>query len=343
MQNDLLFEILKLLFAQGWGYTGIAVMLLIYFLMHPEKLSIWGANVSATLSFLGMRWERRAVSGKIEGYLNLSARELNSELPEMAVEKVKVKWIRGDETVVLDEGECILKLEYHHNESRNLAMAALTYASGAVAPHTRLYLKPPMSKALDFVLAKKMLRKSSRDQAVDYLVNDVLDLASKDPMIQYVVYLEDVDQAGFLTRILLREYVRVTSSLYPRQATATQLRETEEFLEFLRSIAIRKREEEVPLKFGGQLINLRVVLVALAGRVFAKGLSPYVKQIQESCEAGIPTYVCARGMNAGLAKEATRTAVKQGYAEKISESEFEQKLPDGTRLKAVCILLRPRR
>jgi len=174
-------------------------------------------------------------------------------------------------------------------------------------------------KAVDYVVSKNIL--AADPNALSYFI-DVT--AGEVKQVKGLVEeVEEINKGGYVTRILLSEYKKL-SSLYPSDPKPDVHEETRSFELKIYRLVTKKPEEKVDPAYLGKYIKAAIVPIAKAETLEISGLDAHMKFIGESLEKGINTfYIVAAGeINTFFAKQALKEAEKRYRLRKIYEEEY---------------------
>jgi len=230
-----------------------------------------------------LRSEKKYVASDIQYHLNSAITGINKEATIGVSEEgilpygMRIQWTK--ETTpesFVRENELIVRMDFHTNQDRNLTIATMLYLSKGLVPHSRRYIYNDILRSLDLTIGKKIIK--DNPVSLQYFLEEILDKESEE-VLNYCGYLDDIDRAGFFTRVLLREFKSLGLKLYPRQIRDQEIpNETKDFVKFLREIAIKPRDIDVPLDFPGSKIKVGICLVA---KPWKRDILPYCNRIEK--------------------------------------------------------------
>ncbi len=325
----------------------IAGLLLVYFLIRPEKLEIWSSHFSRAFSYVSKRAEQATVSREIQGHVNSFKRVLDKDFPGIMPYGMKILWMKTTtpEAFLKDE-EIVVTMRHHTNRDKNITTALLAYTPKALIPKARQYVEQELLKSIDFAFIRKLLMNQGYDTALNDFVETIAQPALQtSPRLQtYSILVDDIDARGYLTRILLSEFLGLADKLYPRPAPAEVFDEGIRFAAFLHDIVTKERMEEVPLVFEGRYMKVAIVLVARRGKLDAYGLLPYIKMTEKHLRREYDAvYLCGWGHNVRGTEQLGSAFKSHIDVEKIEKSGYIIRKPDSrTPSNAVCIRLTPK-
>jgi len=315
---------------------GIVLFVLGYILTHPEKVERWHSIAARGLSYLSDRAERATVSAGIQAEINTFAKDMNQETLGAMPYGIKIEWTKeAARDTLIQSGEVIVRMRHHSDQPRNMVYAALAYVSKGFLPHGRHYLREELARSADHIMTRKVFVMRNLDDALHLYVSEFLEPEIKNNLAiqEYCKTLEKLDHAGFFTKIFSHQVERLGLRLYPTVAGSDILKETDDFVDFLKRVAEKERGEKIP---GGTLFirptfGMAIALIAREETLAAAGVGPHLLWISKCWEKKADTvYVCARGQyNVRVAQKIAGLLLSTGRVEKLSESEITVCDPDG--------------
>lgn len=289
-------------------FAAIPSSLLILVLSNLECVE----NIIASSYKIGRKFnfwfEKNAVEKRLENTINSASRKVNEEGITVLPHGIDIKWVEPmSRDAFLKEGKIVVCLEPSYNEARNLARATILYVAEDLIRESQRFINPTVMKSLSFALARKILMLDKRYDALKCLNEEFIEQEiSKTPKLRdLILAMEKLDEKGFLTRILLREFSQLDAKLSPALSDARAMKETETFTEFLKIFVEKKPEEDVPLRHDGEIIKVHLLPVTRSIEEF--DISVYVKRASQSFDAGIETiYVLAWARNIVLAESVVK-------------------------------------
>jgi hypothetical protein len=283
---------------------------------------------------VGLRWERGAVSERIKGSIGEATKTLNKEggvaiLPH----GVKIEWIKPKEverdSFIKDENVVVL-LEHHKNDARNLARATSLFVSGGLIPSSRIYVDPPVMKAADLAVTRRILLMNGRMDAVECFNREFLTPAiGTTPLVENLLSsMEQMDSQGTFTRILMREFSSIWARQYPQAPSLDIFRETARLCDILGKLAARRAGEVNVLEYQGKTISIHILPVARDALVAGVDITPHLTAARISHSNEVQTiYVVARGdVNIAMAEILVHSIVGEGLYVVENSSKFHGKI-----------------
>lgn len=271
-----------------YGITVIPSILLLYFLMNPDKLEHWTKilyDVICRLGILGKYFDRSHIALFIQDSVNGACEQINKEAPDILPHALKISWVKSETSEsFIKKGEVIVRLKYYENRDRNIVDSTLLYLKRGFLPISKQCLDETLSRSCEFKVATRIFSAIGNTGAFSYFMNNELKPACENNpnLYQDLQMLEDLDSVGFFTQVFLRE-VNKTGERIPTPAIQKELRN---FAEFLQIIANKAWNEDVPLTFEGVRVKTAIVLVAREETIQLYGIAPYITAISMHVRKG---------------------------------------------------------
>jgi transcription antitermination factor NusA-like protein len=295
-----------------------------------------------TFSWVTKRFEYNNVAYNIEAVVNKAGDKISAVSPDTLPYPIKISWAKtsGALETSLRDGEIVVAMHYSSDRDRNLVVSTLAYLKKGLLPRARVYIDRILMKATDFTVAKDIFHQSGRELAVPLFFDEYLQPATVDnpTLLESLNSLERINNAGFFTRVFLREMKHLGNRVYPAAPSERIWHESVEFSEFLLTVSEKEKGVDIPggLMFPGSRIRTSLMLVARA-RTRLLGPEIYLRRIQIDMDRGVEhMYVFARSKaNIDLAKEVIAEAEKRKMLHVFSEQLYDQSV-DGSDQTAVC-------
>lgn len=299
------------------GIVGlVAIFLVITAITKPENIKVWAGWIWYFLSYIFAGLRKKAVRFRIEGPCTKALKKISAEMPEIEIPDLKINWVGEDNLQsVLTSGKAIVKLKFDDDNTRNIVKATTIYVRDAFLPHAKGYLSSSLRKAIDLSITKKILLNVSfaqkNKQIVTQFINENLDHESE--VLEKCEEVEEIDDHGLFTRIVLRELDSFGGKLFGRTVKSEYSHEADSFLQFMHKIATRDFEENTPLAFPESIIKVGVILVAKRETYLQYGLDPYLRRIKLGIAQGIKTfYLLARSEKVEVLKDVAKELLTSG-------------------------------
>lgn len=279
------------------GILILIIALLVYTsFTKPETIKIWVGYIYYVLAipFTGLR--KKAIKNQLEGPCTKALKRVSSEVPDLEIPDLTIKWVREDNLdTLLKSGKAIVKLKFSNDNTRNILKATSVYVRDAFLIHTKPYLHDDLKTALDFSITKKILiniRKNQKNIVSKFIQENIKNSVSVSAQCDLI---EEIDDAGLFTRILLRELDDFGNKLFGRNPKTEHMDEASDLLTFIYDISTRDPDDNTPLAFQGPTLKVAVLLVAKVETYYSYGLSPYIRRIKLGLAKDIDSfYLLAR-------------------------------------------------
>lgn len=265
------------------------IIVMLYLFKNPEKFEHWMKIFYSVLYYLSSgfpkikrRIDRRLVAASIQDSVNGICNQINDESPNSLPHALKIEWLKSDTAdSFISKGEAMIRLKYYDNQDRNIVESTLLYLKKAFLPRAKNYLDKTMKESCEFKIASKVFISKPDTGAYDYFVQEQLDpaISTNKEIARDLQVIEDLDSVGIFTRVFLTEVTITGEKLLGTAPTPTVRRELRDFAYFLRIIAMKGKNEKVPLTFKGVKIRAAVILVARPETIFLHGIRPYVNRV----------------------------------------------------------------
>lgn len=329
--------------AVPWSIAGILLFVLVVLFLNPDKVQIWGSLFLKGLGGINGYFARRIISGRIQGLVNQFAKRFDKESTGIMPCSLKIKWVRevDRDALIQEEGVVLVRLGHHHDElQKALALAMLTFCSKSLIADSRPYLTNKLVRSIDFVTTKRMLHGSKNRGSLDYFLNNIMkaEIEEDDSLREKCQIMETLDEMGYFSRMLLREYQELGRKMYPQTPNGSTAVESEDFLNFLEEIATKPSEEDVELDFKGNRIQTAVMLVARPEKIAKVGFEPYLHRLEKHQKNRLETaYICGMEDNVAYVMRIAERAEKRGLGMIVSTSKFRARTPRRRTVPSICI------
>jgi hypothetical protein len=321
----------------GGGVFLFLVAAVIWAVTHPEKTEKVAGWIAALVSKIWSRADKAAVAWKVQGDINAARTELLKSVPAGLLEReIKIKWTKGSEAeALLRDGEVLVCLERADHHERNVGNAVMAFLPKTMLPQARRYLDSDRMHAADLIVAKGLLaHRKSKPGTLNLFFRDHLDPArAKSPQLREKIdELDQVDLMGWLSRLLLAEYLQLGEALHPSEPDPEAIREAEELARWVYGLAKREPgDDDMSLTFEGRYFRVAFIFVGIKAKLEEHGAKPYRKAAKSHIykERFNTIYLMARDDNMSSVTEITDSLKSDGLVEEIDtyvyalRSDFE--------------------
>jgi len=338
---DQIFEVVKLLIS---SIGGIAIFLLISYLLFPERVEKLFIHLLKLLAYISEKHERKYIARHIEFSINNYGQKQSIGSENLFAYAIKVEWVNEENIEsYLKNGVLIVKMKNHRNQSKNLAYAVKEFVPNSLIPKARRYVEKNLMNAIDFIISKDILTEDPR--ALSYFIEEYRLSVSTLPedrirhIDKYIRELEEIHSLGLLTGVLLSEYKKLVS-LYPLEPQPEVYKETIKFKDSVYKLVSKERGVDVSLEWPNNYVKAALVPIAKSSTVELYGIEPHLKFIQKLLSEGINTfYIVAAGrINISFAKWAKTRAVKEFNLELLRETEYQTVFRGKKERYYICVL-----
>lgn len=284
----------------SYQLSGILILVIVFVLYvaatKPENFKIYFGFLYQLLAWPLRFLRKRAIRFQIEGPTTKALKKISREAPDIEIPDLVIQWVSEDNLETkLKEGKAIIKLKFDNDNTRNILKATNIFVRDAFLKHSKPYLNDSFRKALDLIVSKKILLQIKSNQS--NLISQFFEENSIDSeeVFEKCEKIEEVDDNGLMTRILLRELNNFGDKLMGRLPKPEHKEESDKFLNFLNQIATREYDDDTPLAFINDTLKVGVILVARIETYTNYGLEPYLRRIKLGRASGIESfYLLAR-------------------------------------------------
>ena len=321
----------------------VPTSLLCYYLYHPEKAQIVSGHLFRAIGWMGTFFQKKSVSGDILGRFQLARKRVNAQIPGLLTDrKIEIKWVKPQSVApesFVKGNRIIVKMGYYREQGRNLVNTIHYLIQEHHLHEVKNYIDKSLEDSVDLVLTKQCLSLSNSKTALRYFTGKILkeELDTKPGLKDVYHKVEAIDELGFFTRILLAEFIKMASDLFPEKVQLPSIIcECDKFVDFLHSFTTREPSEHTKLQFSGEHISVSILLVAKR-ETLEIGYGPYLNRIEDNLSGNINTvYVCAFDDLRPEAETVCILAEKRLGVTIGSKSNYQSLYHDEKR-KAICI------
>lgn len=271
-----------------WTVVGIAVGLLIYFLMNPAKAEKWGAIIVGLAEKISTRAARRSAASDIQAAASNYVKETGSG--DILPYGLRIDWVEGDEVesyVDKVHNDVVAVMQYKKNRSRSFVTAIREYTSKAFIPAVRHDIPRSLVTAAELVMQEKIIRAERRD-AMDIFTTEVLphQIGTNSELDALYKSLKRIEELGFFENIFLNEILIAREGL-KTFGEPEKSEEIDALIDFLSTFHKRAPGEDIELVHDRKLFRLRVILVARPAKMHTGGAAIYARRAKKSLSMGL--------------------------------------------------------
>lgn len=327
----------------GWL---LFIALLLFVIFYYEKLGVILSDLYRLLGWTGKYFQKKFVASDIQSRLNIAAKKLNKQTIGLMPYSLEIKWVKPaevDREAFVRENKAILRMQFYVNQEKNLVNVVHEFVAKAHLREPKAYLPQTLSRAVDLKLTATYLMECRRREALAYFVENILkpELQASPLLQPPYEKMEQLDEFGYFTRVLLFEYLQFAYEIFPNKVGMLEiLRETEDFLDFLCAFPNKPPGTDIELDFRGKYIKVRFILVAKTFKIKRHGIEPYVNRVAEALSGWADTaYVCGMDKMIGATAHVAKQASEE-YGLKAWPVHHYGCRHVGVQRRAVCIRLR---
>lgn len=343
---DIVARVLAFIFVTGLG-------LILYFFKNPDKIDSSAALFWKIIDMVPIKWVRErskfnVTASETQSRVNNVCKTIDDEAPGILPHSMKVEWVRNKEQVInyLEEGKCIVKLEYHGNQSDNLVRAARDHIKRSLTPKIKPHMDSKLREATELNVVKRICEPHDDIHAMDRFYDEYNNVIEEDPQVEeYSQSLQKIGQAGLFTRVFLNELNTTGERIQPEaRIPSDQLKQnindfSTEYLEDIAKKIIQNTDEDVELKFTRGEISTNIMLFIKSETQQQYGLDAHLRRIDTLAQEGVNSiYLLGLGSgNTGSTRQVAKRAERQGKVQIVREQSFRFDAHSGGRSEALCI------
>lgn len=290
------------------GPWGLLVAVVLVWLIWPDRVDKLRTGILDVFGWLSASARKRAHASGIQTSLNPQIKALQQELGLQGLPSVAVHFTRSENgrPPEFRGGEVIVFVrDDMSNRANNVIRCALHYVNCTIATDARPLMSKPVERALDLVLAKRLIR-GNLDAARQFTSIFLRDALGVDEHLRMIYgQVDTIEAEGWLPAILLNELAHLATSL-PSALMYEPLvqQEVGGFVRFLSTIATREKGQPFQREYRLQHIDVHIMLLATDETLESSGLQVHVRQLASLYMQGVRSvYVLAAGHKAHLVDE----------------------------------------
>lgn len=271
------------------------IFVTIYAIKHWAKIKLFFADFfwkgPHTVVKVGRRFN---VKWEIEGNINSFINNYNSELVYNILPGCQLEWItESNQTNIMQPGKAIIRVSYNaENHDLNLYNAAYAFVQTSLLHHSKPFMNPLTSRAMDLLLTKDIV-KLNRRVALTIFNNKFRE--EKEDCKQLYYQLDEIDQKGLFKRLLLQELYFFGENIGEEPPKKEFEIEADNFIDWVYELATREHGERTDLAFQSENIKAGVILVASEDTFLKFGIAPYILRANKYSSDDYPIiYILAR-------------------------------------------------
>lgn len=267
----------------------VALWIIIYFLLNPEKFEILSSYFYKLLSYVNSRFQKKYVKYDLQGRINDFVKQLSKELPMASNGKFKIKYV-GDEIekgAFLEEGSVILRLKKEDPEDLNFVHGSYMYVSESMLRKSKRYISEPQKKAVDLFTCSKLIEKE-KPRVIEYFVDNYLFPYTQDADSKVSSYLSEfskISDANLYFPILIQELEYLGEKVFGKRKDTSIVAEVNKLIEILKDFSDRKiGQDDGDLNLIGSYCRFGIVIIGKPSKL-EWSINPYVNYIRKNLES----------------------------------------------------------
>ncbi len=281
-----MIDILKYLIGFLFG-GGVVAAVLLYLLLHPEKIEKWSALIYKGLSSLGTLFNgahKQYVRHELQGRINEFTKDLKDDAPFLAGARLSVEWVgEGISRKSFLQGDrVVLRLRREDPEDMNFVHGAYMFVSASLLAKTKRYISPSQGQAIDLFVSTKLFEKE-KPSARGVFLDEFLHAKIGDPdgkVAKYYDCMAKLDNGGYFYPVLLQELEFLGDKVFGERQDSKIIGEVDDLMEFLEPIALRNVGDVGERNFERDYCRFGIVIVGKRAKVAEAGAAPYLTYIR---------------------------------------------------------------
>lgn len=295
-----LLAILRLIL-KYFGPVGIAVAVVLVLLYHWDrmlKIASFFGNLPSRVVNVG---KREALRRCIQNDINATILQLDTEVPGLFDESVKLRWIdEGFDHANARKGSIFIRVQPTADQDTLFINSVNYLLERGLLMEAHRYIHGHIMRAIQLVLTERFLQNSQFRSSEALFRAEHYDpaLYSDKSLAKATNALERLDQRGLFTRVFLRECSDLPKRLGTRHESRGPKWDLTNFLDYLNTFFSRldKEELEVEFEYASQTIRVAFAILADIETLRSGGLRFYRKRTELSIRRGVQTvYIVALG------------------------------------------------
>lgn len=197
----------------------------------------------------------------------------------------------------LNGKQVIIRMNRSDNINRTTSIAAIEMAKTAVLSNGKRYMDDTVSRASDYLVARKLVAHINNGQSLGYF-DEVFFRPLYDENEEFRKYFDQLiatDKNGMYVSVFLNEIRKMSETLFPEPTNENAQRDTIGFLRFLYDLC--NKNGSANFRYTGTYIKVDVAFTGDSYILFSQGYEFYVKKCYEAlCDKIHTVYIFALGM-----------------------------------------------
>ena len=261
----------------------ILVVFLFRILIDEDRSGLWRARISyAAYKLTGNRdSEKRYISNDVRSRINLARRKIFSRSAGILLKLSPLTgWMKNQgPPTTLEKVNLSVRLQSSDEQEKNIVDLAIAVTKKTTLLGVRTVMKPSLQVAVTLNLAQSILRMIKNKAALEWFFENRLSpiLQHREELRREFERIEDIDERGLFTHILLVELEEFSEVILGRTPRPYMFGEVQGLVDFLHRVATKRLGEDIPLEYRRAYIKIAIILVAKTKRILNEGIEPYVK------------------------------------------------------------------
>lgn len=319
----------------------VGVVILVFCITNIDNLLILLSQFQKFFSCCSQKARKGAIANSIRGRVMKSSASLRGLGDGIMAKDLKIDWVKEENAeTFIKNNQVIIRMQQNSNPHKNFVTAVTSFVGQGLLPKAKRYIDQEILNMSKLSVCRTLIINGD-SEALDYFDETVLSptICSDSEAEETLKRLKVIDQNGMFVNILLNEYAKASSKIYPDTPDPLLIAESREFLTYLYRIALRNISDVEEFQFNREYFKVHIFLTANSRTYARSGLRPYLNNINKSLSSGTETiYVFGLGRKTEIAKEISETIKETDFRiASITPHHYRHKFQaDGNTIRGAC-------
>lgn len=270
-------------YSYGFGCLAILIVFWLFrIILDEDKSAAFRAAIFKSLykATKKQKYAKAFISNDINAKVNAARKKLYFGT-EVLPRSMRVEWLKDDviDGYTLKEGEFIVCLDPAESQMLNILRLVEIVVKRTTLLGVRSLIDTNIRQSVDLNMARKIIKQIDDKEIMDHFFENIYKKYCEEnvELSRWNVILNEIDDRGLFTRVLLVELERYAKNIYGKQPRPYMAGTIESLVHFIYKIAIKDVAQDVPLDYERAHINFGIILVAKTDKILSQGIEPYVK------------------------------------------------------------------
>jgi len=247
------------LFKEKYSYGLGCIALLAFFwliriLLDEDKSAAFRAAIFKSLysATKKQKYAKAVISNDLNAKVNAARKKMYFGT-EVLPRSMKVEWLKDDVIggYTLKEGEFIVCLDPAESQMFNILRLVEIVVKRTTLLGVRNLIDSNIRQSVDLNMSRKIIKQIDDTEIMDHFFENIYKKCCEDnvELSRWNVILNEIDDRGLFTRILLVELERYAKNIYGKEPRPYMAGTIESLVHFIYKIAIKDVAQDVPLDY----------------------------------------------------------------------------------------------